>query len=98
MDVQKDPERSEARYLRQYADVAGKRILEIGSGEGRLTWTYADSARGVIGIDLDRDALRVATIERASDLKDRVEFAQADSVRLPFAAGAYELAILAWSF
>jgi len=98
MTVQKDPERNEVSYLHRYADLNGKRVLEIGCGDGRLTWRYANAARFVAGIDLNRDELRIASIERGSDLEKTVALAQADSVRLPFRDNAFDLAILAWSF
>lgn len=98
MTHEKDPERIEARRLHEYANFQGKRVLEVGCGDGRLTWRYADRARRVSGIDLDRDALRVAVIERSADLAAVTTFTQADSTRLPFAGETYEIAIFAWSF
>ncbi len=98
MTVQIDPERTEIKYLRRFADFAGKRVLEVGCGDGRLTWHYAKSARRVTGIDLHRDDLRVAAIDRPSDLESKVFFARADSVYLPFAKETFDIAILAWSF
>jgi ubiquinone/menaquinone biosynthesis C-methylase UbiE len=98
MSLDKDPEKSERAHLLQYADFSGKRVLELGCGEGRLTWRYADRAAGTIGIDLDRDALRVASIERPSDLEESVKFLQANSVYLPFESEAFDCAIFAWSF
>ena len=98
MTVQKDAEGNEARYLRQFADMDGKRILEIGCGDGRLTWRYANAARHVTGIDLERDDLRIAGIERGSGLERTVALAQADSIHLPFRQHAFDLAILAWTF
>jgi ubiquinone/menaquinone biosynthesis C-methylase UbiE len=98
LSVQKDPEQNETRYLQRYADFSGKRVLEIGCGEGRLTWRYSPGARQVAGVDLDRDGLRVAWIERPSDLEHVVTLAQADSTNLPFHSAAFDMAILAWSF
>lgn len=98
MTLQKDAEKNEIRFLHKHLDFAGRRVLEIGCGEGRLTWQYAAEARSVIGIDLDIDALRVASIERASGLEDTVSFACTDSIRLPFRKEEFDLAILAWSF
>jgi ubiquinone/menaquinone biosynthesis C-methylase UbiE len=98
MTVLKDAEHTEPRTLRSFADFEGRRVLEIGCGDGRLTWGYARSARYALGIDLDRDELRIANIERPSDLEPSVGLAQADSIRLPAGTGAFDLAIFAWSF
>ena len=97
MTLQKDPERNEIKSLRKMADLAGRRILEVGCGEGRLTWRYAAAARWTAAIDLDRDALRVATIDRPSDLEGKTFFARASSIHLPFSTETFDLAILAWS-
>jgi ubiquinone/menaquinone biosynthesis C-methylase UbiE len=98
MTIQKDSERNEAKYLHKFADLAGKRVLEIGCGEGRLTWQYAKETRLTIGIDLDADALRVATIDKPSDLENKVEFFRAQSEQLPFSKETFDIALLAWSF
>ncbi len=95
MTLQKDPERTETKYLHKFADFHGKRMLEIGCGDGRLTWQYAKSARSVVGIDLDADDLRVATIDRPSDVS--ASFVRADSIHIPFSKETFDIAILAWS-
>jgi ubiquinone/menaquinone biosynthesis C-methylase UbiE len=94
----KDPEGNETKYLRQFAEPGGKRVLEVGCGDGRLTWRYAREARRVAAIDLERTDLRVAVIERPSDLENRATFLQANSIRLPFSGRTFDLAIFAWSF
>jgi 2-polyprenyl-3-methyl-5-hydroxy-6-metoxy-1,4-benzoquinol methylase len=98
MTLQQDPERNETKYLHKYADFAGKRVLEIGCGEGRLTWQYAKESLNTIGIDLDRDALRVASVDRPSDLESRVHFSLAKSEQLPLSSDLFDVAIFAWSF
>ena len=97
MSFQKDPERNETKYLHKFAPFANQRVLEIGCGEGRLSWQYAREARSTVGIDLDLDALRVASVDRPSDLENKVHFSCAMSERLPFASETFDLAILAWS-
>jgi len=97
MTLQKDPEGNEKIYLHKFADFTNKRVLEIGCGEGRLTWQYAKESRSTIGIDLDRDALRVAMIDRPSDLENKVYFSLAKSEHLPFSKETFDMAILAWS-
>ena len=96
MSLKKDPERTETKYLHRFADFTGKRVLEIGCGDGRLTWQYVKSAREVIVIDLNADDLRVATIERPTDVP--ASFIRADSVHIPLLKEKFDIAVLAWSF
>jgi ubiquinone/menaquinone biosynthesis C-methylase UbiE len=98
MTLQKDSERNETKFLHKFADFSDKHVLEIGCGEGRLTWQYAKETHSTIGIDLDADALRVATIDRSSDLESKVEFSRAESEQLPFSKETFDIALLAWSF
>ena len=97
MTIQKDAERNEIKVLHQFIDFADKRVLEVGCGEGRLTWKYAKETRSTIGIDLDAEALRVATIDRPSDLESKVHFARGESEYLPFSKETFDIAFLAWS-
>lgn len=97
MTLQSDTERNETKYLRKFADFAEKRVLEIGCGEGRLTWRYAPETKLTVGIDTDHDALRVAIIDRPTDLEDKTLFNRANSQQLPFANESFDLVLLAWS-
>jgi ubiquinone/menaquinone biosynthesis C-methylase UbiE len=98
MTFQRDPEQNETKHLLQFADPSGRRVLEIGCGEGRLTWRYAAKPALTIGIDPDRNALRVATIDRPTDLELRVHFTNAIAEWLPFPRESFDIALLAWSF
>jgi ubiquinone/menaquinone biosynthesis C-methylase UbiE len=97
MTVEKDPERAERRHLDPGAEFAGRRVLEIGCGDGRLTWQYARHPRRVIGIDTDPAGLRYATIDRPSDLEGKVAFVRASAHDLPFPHETFDRALLAWS-
>jgi ubiquinone/menaquinone biosynthesis C-methylase UbiE len=97
MTLQKDPERNESRYLHKFADFTNKRVLEIGCGEGRMTWQYAKASQRTIGIDPDPDSLRIATVDRPSDLEHTVLFTCAASEYLPFSKETFDIAVLAWS-
>jgi ubiquinone/menaquinone biosynthesis C-methylase UbiE len=93
----KDPEQNETKHLHKFVDFAGKRVLEIGCGEGRLTWRYASASILTVGIDPKQDALRVASIDRPSDLSNKVHFVNSQAEHIPFSKGKFDIAILAWS-
>ena len=97
MTLQRDPERNESKYLHKFADFTNKRVVEIGCGEGRMTWQYARATQTTIGVDPDTDALRVAKVDRPSELEQKALFAGAASEYLPFSKETFDIAILAWS-
>jgi ubiquinone/menaquinone biosynthesis C-methylase UbiE len=97
MSFQKDPEKNETKFLRKLVDFTNKHVLEVGCGEGRLTWRYARSASRVNGIDPDLNAVRVAQYDQPSDLRKTTIFACASALHLPFPPEAFDLALLAWS-
>lgn len=97
MTLQKDPEGFEKKILHKYADFANKSVLEIGCGEGRLTWKYAGTSSLTVGFDPDNDALCVARADSPSALRGHVHFAQASASHIPFSKEKFDIAILAWS-
>ncbi len=97
MSFQKDAEKTETKFLEKVVDFTGKRILEVGCGEGRLTWRYASVARKVTGIDPDRDSLRVAYYDMPSNLRQTASFTCANSMHIPFPRERFDIALLAWS-
>jgi len=97
MTLFKDPEGNEKKNLHKFLDFENKRVLEIGCGEGRLTWQYASASSLTIGLDSDRNALRVASIDRPTKLDGKVHFSAAEAEYLPFNKETFDIAILAWS-
>ncbi len=97
MSLQRDPDRNEINFLRKFVDLKDKRVLEVGCGEGRLTWQYLNETQTTLAVDLDRDALRVARVDCPSDLVDKVHFVCTDSIWLPFVKEKFDIALLAWS-
>jgi len=93
----KDPEQNETKHLHKFVSIAGHRVLEIGCGEGRLTWQYASASKWTVGLDPDKDALRVASIDRTSDLANKVHFINTTAEHIPFGTETFDIVILAWS-
>ncbi len=95
--MQRDPEETETTHLHDIAQFANARVLEIGCGNGRLTWRYAGTANRVTGIDPDMTRLFTAIGDCPPGLRSAVSFARAKSEALPFARDTFDLAVLAWS-
>jgi ubiquinone/menaquinone biosynthesis C-methylase UbiE len=98
MPIRKDPEGTETLHLQEMVDFPGRRVLEVGCGDGRLTWRYAASAARVTGVDPDAAALRELLSARPESLREIVLPVQANSESLPFPKNTFDIAILAWSF
>jgi 2-polyprenyl-3-methyl-5-hydroxy-6-metoxy-1,4-benzoquinol methylase len=92
----KDVGGEEAGLLSGLADFDGARVLEVGCGEGRLTWLYADRATSVLGIDPDEESIAVARSETPPELAERVTFEVRPAVDLSKTA-AFDVAFLSWS-
>jgi predicted RNA methylase len=104
MGIQLDPEGNEIAALLDLAgDLTDKDVLEIGSGDGRLTWRYASMARQVIGIEPDTDKASLAEKNMPTSLRGRVELRTQDLGQ--FVAelvssshtARFDLVILSWS-
>lgn len=75
----------------------GARVLEIGTGTGRLVFGYGASARDVLAIDVDPDAVRRAREHAALLGWSHVRFAAIAAQELDVGHERFDLALLAWS-
>jgi ubiquinone/menaquinone biosynthesis C-methylase UbiE len=92
-----DPADVELETLRALGDFAGRRVIEIGAGDGRLAWPLAAQAALWLAVDNDRAELRAA----ADDLRDHplppLRLLQSDGRALPVAPASFDLAFFTWS-
>jgi ubiquinone/menaquinone biosynthesis C-methylase UbiE len=93
----KDPQGAEGRALAALGEFDGKRVLEIGCGDGRLTWLYAEQAAEVLGVDPDEESILEARAALPDQLADRVEFRVADAQALDVPRQRFDIAFLSWS-
>jgi ubiquinone/menaquinone biosynthesis C-methylase UbiE len=96
-EPRRDPEKAEPEILQRYASQPGGRILDIGCGDGRLTWLYARDASLVAGSDIDLTRLRNAQMARPEGVSTQVYFTAAQGEAMPFANETFDLAIFSWS-
>jgi 2-polyprenyl-3-methyl-5-hydroxy-6-metoxy-1,4-benzoquinol methylase len=99
MTVKPDPENNEIHALRRLVDLRGANVLEIGCGDGRLTWRYAGEAARVTAIDPFEASIRRAKENAPAQLRDRVKFEAVgfDEFASRTEADAFDVTILSWA-
>jgi len=77
--------------------VRGKRVLDLGCGDGRLALGMAPYAESVDGLEPDPELISTARRRaRASGLRNaRFQVGAAQS--LPYGSGAFDVVILSWT-
>ena len=93
-----DPDGLERAYLHNLAALSGAYVLEIGSGDGRLTWDYAGAARYVMAIDPDPGRVATARYQCPPVLRGSLSFSRAKVEALPFRNECFDIVLMAWSF
>jgi 2-polyprenyl-3-methyl-5-hydroxy-6-metoxy-1,4-benzoquinol methylase len=88
-------DRLEIDTVRELVDIADKRVLEMGCGDGRFTFLYAHDAAYVLGVDPQRDEIRHARRSRAAQLAKLVQFRVAKTISPP--RRRFDVALFSWS-
>ena len=89
-----DPEGNETRAIHELVNFGAKDILEIGCGDGRLIWRYADRAATVLGVDSVESDIDQARLSTPRHLRSKVAFRVADAVTADFAKAAFDIVVL----
>ena len=92
-----DREEVELAVLRELVDFRGKRVLELGAGDGRLTFGYARQAASVLAVDPDEEAIAAAREALPRRLARKVELRVAGAEELDDLPAAFDLAFFSWS-
>jgi ubiquinone/menaquinone biosynthesis C-methylase UbiE len=93
----RDPEGGEPAAIAATVDLAGKRVLEVGCGAGRLTSFAAPRAAYVYAFDPDADRVAEARTAVAREVRDRVRFAAHGAEALDVPRRRFDLALCGWS-
>jgi len=88
-------DRLEVDTVRELVDLTGKRVVELGCGDGRFTFRYAHDAAYVLGVDPKRDEIRDARRSRPAELARRVQFRVAKTISPP--RRPFDVALFSWS-
>ena len=92
-----DPDGVELATIRELVDLEGLSIVEIGCGDGRLTFGCAEEAASVLAFDADEELVRKARASTPRALRDRIRFEVADAAEIELPKTEFDLALFSWS-
>lgn len=92
-----DPEGVHLAALRRLVDFRGRRVLELGCGDGRLTLGIARDAGSVLAFDPDAEAVARARSALPAGLAGRVAYQVASGKEIEIARHSFDLVVFSWS-
>jgi ubiquinone/menaquinone biosynthesis C-methylase UbiE len=91
------PDGMEIRLIERFTTLRGRRILEVGCGDGRLTFQYAPTAGEVLAIDPDRPSIEDALDQQARLGLPNVAFRVGSIEHLAARGAPFDVALFSWS-
>ena len=92
-----DPAGDEIRALMGVTNWRGKRVLEVGCGNGRLTLRLAGlGAEKIIAFDPDPKLIRTARKNLPKKRKDRIEYRVGHAEHVKQKADLFDIVVFSW--
>jgi magnesium-protoporphyrin O-methyltransferase len=92
-----DPEGEETRVIHALVDFAGRDVLQVGCGDGRMTWRFAGRAASVLALDPKAEQIAAARAACPPALRGRVTFRAGDIITAALPPAGFDMAVLSWS-
>jgi ubiquinone/menaquinone biosynthesis C-methylase UbiE len=92
-----DPAGDEIRALKRITNWRGKRVLEVGCGNGRLTLRLAKfGIEKLIAFDPDPQSIRTARRELPEEYKDRIVYQVGNAEHVRQKANEFDIVVFSW--
>jgi 2-polyprenyl-3-methyl-5-hydroxy-6-metoxy-1,4-benzoquinol methylase len=92
-----DPEGAEVAALERLTSLDGRRVLELGCGDGRLTFRYARSTAFVLAVDADEERIEAALRARPAELAEHVSFEAVGAAEVEAPLRSFDVALFSSS-
>jgi 2-polyprenyl-3-methyl-5-hydroxy-6-metoxy-1,4-benzoquinol methylase len=92
-----DPDGVELEAIRELVDLDGARVVDVGCGNGRLSFVCARAGADVFGFDPDEECVERARAETPRALRKKVGFEVADAAEIDLPRRKFDLALFSWS-
>jgi 2-polyprenyl-3-methyl-5-hydroxy-6-metoxy-1,4-benzoquinol methylase len=93
----RDPDGRELRAITELVPLAGKRVVDVGCGSGRLTRMAAEQAASVYAFDPKEASVKDARKSLPAGLRGRVSFRVHGVEQLDVARRRFDTALCGWS-
>jgi 2-polyprenyl-3-methyl-5-hydroxy-6-metoxy-1,4-benzoquinol methylase len=92
-----DPDGVEIATIRDLVELRETRIVEVGCGDGRLTFECAREGASVFAFDPDEESVHMARAATPRSLRRRIDFEVADGAEIELPEAEFDLALFSWS-
>jgi ubiquinone/menaquinone biosynthesis C-methylase UbiE len=92
-----DAEGTHLAAVLRAADFSDKRVLEVGCGEGRLTWGIAPVASSVLAFDPVAEDVARARADCPGELREKVRLEVASAAEIEIPPLTVDLVFFSWS-
>ena len=97
MTLRVDPEKNEVRALESVTDWRGKRVLEIGCGDGRLSLRLASLGAILDANDPKPEAIAKARKNLPMRFAGKIRYKVGQAERLAHRDASFDAVVFAWS-
>ena len=93
----KDAAGVEGPALNGLVDFTGKRVFEIGCGDGHMIRLFAGAAASVVAFDPDESAIALARERTPASVAAKVEFRTGGLLDVDLPEESFDIGLFAWS-